>query len=713
MQLNLSTNEIDRVRIKLRGDVIVRPLPTSDGISYQLEDPVAVKFYRVGRPEYVLISLLDGRTSLAEAITASARVLGDEAFTDSEVTSICLWLIETGLAVPTQGSISVSPADRPAPIQSYFNPFWMKLPVLQPESLLDWLLPWTRWFFTAPALLVMIVFWVFGAFSITTHIDQFRADSRQVFSPHNWVMLAIVWIVLKLAHEFGHALCCRRYGGRVTQFGVVFILLAPMAFVDVTSSLGMSSRGRRMHIAAAGMLVEISIASLAALCWSNAESPFLRHLLHNVIISASFTTIVFNINPLMRFDGYFLFEDLFNLSNLGSTAQRWIRSILSRFFFGSAHNVTLPTGVNGWVIRTYALLASMWRVVVTSSLLTAAAVMFQGAGLVLALGALLVWLIKPLIELAHGLSTRWRRNRPTVYRAMILGTVSMSLVGALIFALPSPFQRHAPGIVEFADLYTVRITSAGFVETISVQDGDLVSQGDELIRLRNDEVEARVNDLKLVIEQSEARRIGLVNRRELVLAQIEQRQQQAYLEQLAELQFRLDSLTVRAPAAGRVMARHLDHQNGNYLNEGAELLVIGNDSRKEIVASVDQRDVEAFMASDQTSATHLLIDGGPDAVSSDVHIEPRASTTLPHPALSAAHGGSVDVVDAEGDASNNSPVRLAEPRFLLRVALDQDTSQRLFAGQAASVVPLQARRTIAEQVVSAFRDWGRALLDPQ
>jgi hypothetical protein len=98
--LNLSTRELDRARLKLRDDLIVRPLPGSEGVTYQIEDPVAVRFYRVGRAEYLLISLLDGRTTLADAVISSARELGREAFSEQEATSVCLWLVETGLANP-------------------------------------------------------------------------------------------------------------------------------------------------------------------------------------------------------------------------------------------------------------------------------------------------------------------------------------------------------------------------------------------------------------------------------------------------------------------------------------------------------------------------------------------------------------------------------------------------------------------------------------
>ena len=493
--------------------------------------------------------------------------------------------------------------------------------------------------------------------------------------------------------------------------GVVFVLFAPMAYVDVTSSLGFRSRWQRMHVAAGGILVELTIAALAALCWTQATTPFSRHLLHNIIVSASLTTLIFNINPLMRFDGYFILEDLLDISNLGTTASRWLQSRYARIFYGEQRAVPVPSGFQGAVIRSYALLSSLWRVTVSASLLAGAAVMFRGAGLAIAIGAMLLWYVKPVFELLVSLVTRWRRDRWSASRAVLLGTMTAACLGSLVFLLPSPFQRHAPGIVDFTDIEVVRVSSAGFVQEILVTNGQTVEAGDDLVILHNEELDARVIDLELAIQQSEAKRIGQINRKELALAQIELRNQQALKEQLAEAYLRTDALTIKAPVAGRVLARRLDQQLGNYLKEGTEILVIGDDTHKEVLASVDQRDLEAFSITGIDS-TDLRIHGTGPAASADMALEPRASTRLPHPALSAIHGGAVDVVASSAD-SDDEGVKLSEPRFLLRAKLDAAASTRVFSGQQATAAPLSGRRTIAQQLTSALRDWTRALVDPK
>lgn len=707
--LNLSTRELDRTRLKLRDDLIVRPLPGTEGVTYQIEDPVAVRFYRVGRAEYLLISLLDGRTTLAEAVTTSARELGHEAFSEQEATSVCLWLVDTGLATPTEGTID-TPGPQSAALSSFFNPFWMKVPLLKPERLLDLLLPVFRWLFTGPALAAMVLLWITAGVVIAGHADPFWNDAREIFSSHNWLMLGVVWVGLKIVHEFGHGLCCRAHGGRVTEMGLVFVLLAPMAYVDVTSTWAFRSRWKRMHVAAAGILVELTIAAFAALLWTQATDSFTKHLLYNIVISASLTTLIFNINPLMRFDGYFILEDLLDLPNLGTTSQKWMQAKLSRFLYGEHRSVPLPAGLQGWVIRIYALLSAAWRLTVSGSLLAGAAVMFHGAGLALAVGAIALWYVKPAIEWLWSLGQRFRRDRWSAVRAVILGTATAAVLGALIFVLPSPFQRQAPGVVDYADLEIVRVSSPGFVQEIHVISGQIVEAGTPLVTLRNEDLTAKVTDLELAIQQSEARRVGLVNRREVGAAQIELRNQQALHEQLAEAQARSEALVLRAPVSGRVLARRLPQEIGNYVKEGTEIVVMGDDTHKEVLASVDQRDLESFSTPGEPARLRVIGQGIPAVV--NTALQPRASTRIPHPALSAVHGGQVDVV-ASSEDDGDQGVRLSEPRFLLRVPLGPVESAASFAGQYAVASPPQSQQTIARQLMTAMRDWGRSLVDPR
>ena len=156
--------------------------------------------------------------------------------------------------------------------------------------------------------------------------QRFSAGSAGILAPGNWWSLAAAWFVLKLGHEISHAAVCKKYGGTVREMGLIFILFAPVAYVDVTSCWRFSSKWHRIHTAAAGMYAELFLAALAVFGWS-AESAVVQHLLHNVVFMASLTTILFNANPLMRFDGYYLLTDLVDVPNLYSQGTQWVQSV--------------------------------------------------------------------------------------------------------------------------------------------------------------------------------------------------------------------------------------------------------------------------------------------------------------------------------------------------------------------------------------------------
>ena len=249
-----------------------------------------------------------------------------------------------------------------------------------------------------------------GMVVIATHWDEFIASSHLIFSPHNWLSMALAWVVLKIVHELGHALVCKRHGGEVREAGLIFILLAPAAFVDVTSSWRFASKWQRIHVAAAGMYVELVLAALAAMVWSQADSVVLRHLLFNMIVMASFSTLVFNANPLMRFDGYYIFADLLEIPNLATEGVRFVRQLGAYVFYGRMLPSRELLGGRGWVVRIYGLAAWLWRLVVCVSLLAAASVLFKGAGLVLGVAGAACWFGKPLVQTAGELYRHYHES---------------------------------------------------------------------------------------------------------------------------------------------------------------------------------------------------------------------------------------------------------------------------------------------------------------
>ena len=187
------------------------------------------------------------------------------------------------------------------------------------------------------------------------------------------------------------ALACKYHRGEVRETGLIFILLAPMAYVDVTSCWRFPSRWQRIHVAAAGMLAELLVAAVAAITWAHTDSSVVHHLLFNVIVMASLSTLLFNANPLMRFDGYYILADLVEIPNLATDGNRFLKAAASRIFFGEKQRPLQALGFRRWFVRSYGLAAAAWRLLICVSLVTAASVLLHGAGLVLAVAGVFAW----------------------------------------------------------------------------------------------------------------------------------------------------------------------------------------------------------------------------------------------------------------------------------------------------------------------------------
>jgi hypothetical protein len=185
---------------------------------------------------------------------------------------------------------------------------------------------------------------------------------------------------LKFFHELGHALVCHRYGGNIRETGVVIAFFAPLAYVDASSCWSFRSRWHRIHTALAGVYVELIIASLSILAWKWCDSVVLRHVLQNTIIMASVSTLLFNLNPLMKFDGYYVLSDLLQIPNLSTQANSVITELARRIFFGDSGSRPTVIGQQRWVLLAYGAAAMVWRLLVTFSLLIMASVLFHGAG---------------------------------------------------------------------------------------------------------------------------------------------------------------------------------------------------------------------------------------------------------------------------------------------------------------------------------------------
>jgi putative peptide zinc metalloprotease protein len=705
--------EIGSTRLELRGDLIFTPQTSGNQPYYMVEDPLNSRFFRLGHSEYAFVSLLDGGTTIHEALTHLSTVMPNHRLRESDAAGLCRWLIEMDLAHTAESSQAVPLARTANSLEqrralARFNPLVFRLPLCQPDAVFAALTKPIGWLYSWWAAVVWLLLVAIGTYQVFSDWDHFTASSQGIFSAGNRLWLVACWSILKVVHEISHGVVCKLHGGEVRETGVLFILFAPLAYVDVTSSWRFRSQWQRIHVAAAGMYIELLIAAVAALVWSSTNSGWLNNMCFNVIVMASLTTLAFNANPLMKFDGYYMLSDALAMPNLYTNGQSYLRYWARRYLLGVP--ATLPNWPRseGALIRVYGWASFAWRIVVCVSLTITAATMFHGAGIVLACVALVMWLGLPTLRFVKYFVFGEPGEQPHRFR-FILTTGSATAICAIVFGFVTwPGTREAPAVVEYAPSTVIRAASAGFVSEIRVASGQQVERGQLLVVLENRQLARDLSDLELQIRQSEIRGRRSEQQGELAAQQAEMKKREGLQSQLAEKRAQVERLTVRAPCAGKIIRRDLATIIGTYLNEGDEIATIGDESKKELQISISQDDLEVF-AGQVGKLGQVEIPRYSPLQSTLEKVMPRASLTPLHPALATANGGPlpVNTVGREGNDTAGATFELFAPRFTGIVRLNETESGKLRAGQRGTFSCRALHESIGEHLYHAVSRWVR------
>lgn len=492
-------------KLKLRPDLCFTPCRSEHSVAYLVEDRVEQKFWRMGEFEYEVCSSIDGYRTLPEVVKAVSFTSPLADAQDNEKTGKVLgWLMNSGLIIESNsagleaGTASPPPAppgspppatpgpqapknSKPAKI---FDPSAIRIPLLTGEDLDRYTQSW-KWLISVPSLCVSVLLWLCALVMVYQNNQDLMSLGQKLFVPGSQWWWLLAWGILKGVHEAGHAIACARVGAKPKGAGVNFMFFAPLPYVDASNLWSVPNKWHRALVGAAGMLFEITLAAIAMIGVCTFENPSVRYLCFSIATLGTFTTIAFNGNPLMRYDGYYIFIDLIGRPNLWQDAAKAMKTFFASWLFKSQSiaNASLPLlsyGIASWISRMLMLGTMGWGVWMT----------WDGVGLIVVTFFASLWFLLPQI-----MKIRAMRNQPQPWKwtdtvraispkkAAICGTIVASLF--LCSFLPSPAQIYWPAIVDYVDPFDIRTNAPGFVSEVFVHDGQGVRQGDEIVRLSN------------------------------------------------------------------------------------------------------------------------------------------------------------------------------------------------------------------------------------
>jgi putative peptide zinc metalloprotease protein len=561
-----------------------------------LHDPATNQFFRLGPVAYEYVQLLDGRRSVEDVWQISLTRHGDEAPTQGEVIQLVSQLYNSNLltvdATPDIEQLLGRGRERlkKSVQQQAIGLMYFKIKILNPDRILSWIEPILRPLLNRWGLIAWAALVISAIVSLIPHAEALRTGVESTFAPSNWGWIAAVFVVTKLIHETGHGVICKRFGGQVPEFGFMLLVMMPAPFVDASASWAFDNKWRRVAVAAGGMIFELTVAAIAAFVWiatKSGGSPLLHQLAYNAMFTAGISTVIFNANPLMRFDGYYILSDILEIPNLMQRSTTMLKYWGERIIF-RLRDIFPPTSSPGEqaVLTVYGAAAFVYRIVLFFSITLYVMGQMFGLGLVLAIWTSAMWFILPMAGFTHYLaaSPKIAEHRG---RVIMTSLGLAALIAILVGVIPMPDRRYGDGVVESPTRRGIFAGVDGFVTTSYVRPGDRVRAGDILLSMESRELITQRETVEAMIRENESLESEYMTQNQ-AMAQIAREKLATLHEQLAFIDEKAGRLTVVAPIDGVVVGHDPTQAVGMFAREGSPLCEIVDADHVRVAAELGQ-----------------------------------------------------------------------------------------------------------------------------
>ncbi len=571
-----------QVRLRVRADLDITPQKYEGRTYYVVKDPVSLRYYRFKEHEQFLLRLMDGTHTLDQTQKEFEKCFRPERLTLEDLEQFGQQLLTAGLAQNEAPQAGQQLFDRRAKrrrmelLQMFTNILYIKLPIIDPDKLLTRMLPYGRWLFTTGFLLVSIAVMLGAVLLVLTHFQTFRdrlPSYQEFFSFKTVIYLWAALGAVKVIHEFGHGLSCKAFGGEVHEMGFLILCFSPCMYCNVSDAWTLPNKWQRIIISGAGIYVELMIAALATFVWWNSTSyPFVNYMSLCLVIVCSVSTVLFNGNPLMRYDGYYVLADWMEIPNLRERSNRYLQRVVMEHCLGI--EVQPEPYMEMWrrlLFISYAVVSWVYRWVITFVILQFMATFLKPYKLevistllaLFALGSMLGW---PLYRLGKNLHKRGRLPDMKPVRVLISSAAVAALL-LVFFFLPLPVSRvRESGVVQVqpSDSVQVHMETTAILEAMHVREGQLVKKGKILATFKSRELASKKEDTESqyyikskLVGASEARLNAVRDLRERLELQktraTAEGERDQLLSKLKEIQQEMERLTLRAARDGVVM----------------------------------------------------------------------------------------------------------------------------------------------------------------
>lgn len=624
-------------------------------IWYVIKEPSSGQYHRFTPAAYHFVGLMDGQRTVDEIWHLLTKELGDDAPTQDETMQFLSQLHTANVlqsdVIPDSEELFKrhKKHQRVKWKQRLMSPLALRFPLFDPDKFLDKYLFLARPIFSKAGLLLWLLIVIVGAVQAGLHWNDLTENAiDQAVTYNNLFLLWLIYPVVKTLHELGHAFATKVWGGEVHEMGVMLLVLMPIPYVEASSATAFPERYKRVIVSAAGIMVELFLASIAMLVWLNAEVGPVRAVAFNIMLIGGISTLFFNGNPLLRFDGYYIFSDLIEMPNLASRSKKYLAYLTQRYFF-SMRDKESPAaeGERGWLIF-YGIASFIYRMFIMFVIIIFIAGELFFIGVLLAAWAVVTQIVLPLAKMLDFLFTNSRLNHKRS-RAIAYSGIGLGLIFILLFVVPAPSRTMAEGVIWLPEKSYVRMHADGFVDEMLVFEDTMVKKGQSLIASKDPFLQAKFNLLDAQLRELSARLIEqqFVDRAQAAVIRKEIDSVGAELDRVKE---QLNSLIIYSQADGLFIVPSAIDLPGRFMNKGDIVGYILEPTATRVRTVVSQNRIGLVRAN--TGKVHAWPQGWdsePEIAAIDREV-PGGTFELPSAALGSSGGGQfpVDLSDPDG-----------------------------------------------------------------
>lgn len=686
---SLSTEERP-IGLFTRRDLLVQESVYQGRVCWIVKDPLAMKYFRLQEAEYLIFEHLRNEVSYLQLKELLDRRFPQTTTRLETIQQLVVSLHRNGLM--KSGSIGQA-----YPLRKQRNKelkqkaigllsslVSIRFPGVDPERLLSFMYPKLSWFFTYWFTWIVALTCSAAALLVLGNLDEFYSrlpDFQSFFAFDNLVFMGVILIFTKTIHEFGHGLMCKHFGGECHEIGFMLLVLTPAMFCNTSDSWVLPNRWHRIAIGAAGMYVEIFMAAICTFIWWFTMPGWVHYLALNIMFLSSVSTVVFNLNPLLRYDGYYMLSDYLEIPNLAQKSKLALTSQLRVWCLGMKPvNERLLPERHQLMFAIYSVASFVYRWFVMIVIFWFLAKVFEPYGLavigyVLVAISLIGMVVVPMFKLAKFFWFPGRLREVKRFNfvcTMVVAAVSIGLISYL------PIPHHVYGFTKIRplDAQMVVVTQPGTIRSIKVDPGDRVEANDILAVLVNRDLEVELLAMEGELEKLKSdllgfelnRSIHLDSERLIAEANVDIKNLRSKVmlkkKQLKPLVLRADrsGVVILPPNVPRKATEKnelrrwsgapIERKNvGAYLDRNTLVCLIAEPEKFEAIVVIDQSDVQLVKADQPVK---LLLEQSRDQVveAKVVSVSQDELASVPRE-LSQTNGGPIAV---KPTASGEVPV---------------------------------------------------------